>query len=454
MIKFIPLGGAGEIGASCFYLNIGGAGIILDCGMHPQKTGLDALPEFDLIKDLTVDYVLISHAHQDHLSALPYLVKKHPYIKIVSTPQTRALAELTLHDSVEILKKQLTVEDKLVVYSHDEIDFLIQSMEYKAYNEDFIVGNVFNENENSIKVKFLDAGHILGSAGILLEYNGEKIFYTGDINFKNQTLLKGSVLPPGKIDVLILESTYGATDSSAISEWKVEERRFTESVNKIINSGGSILIPVFSLGKMQEMISLIWNLMQKNKITTVDIYSGGIADKISRVYDYNRYVVNMIDPEFEIKTILKKNLYEVERVETFFNNPCIVLASSGMMMEGTASFNLAKHWIKHSDSAILTVGYMEESTPGFKIANSNKGEKIKLNNLEEDEEVKCSIENFRFSAHSRREDLLKIVKKLKPEKVILVHGEPEAIDWMGASILNINNNIKVYEAQLGKQIIL
>ena len=74
--------------------------------------------------------------------------------------------------------------------------------------------------------------------------------------------------------------------------------------------------------------------------------------------------------------------------------------------------------------------------------------------MEEDEEVKCSIENFRFSAHSRREDLLKIVKKLKPEKVILVHGEPEAIDWMGASILNINNNIKVYEAQLGKQIIL
>jgi len=454
MIKFIPLGGAGEIGASCFYLNIGGSGIILDCGMHPQKIGLEALPKFDLITDLTVDYVLISHAHQDHLSALPYLVKRHPYIKIITTSQTRALAELTLHDSVEILKNQLTDEDKLDIYSHDEIDLLIQSIEYKAYNESFVVGNIFNQDENTVSAKFLDAGHILGSAGILLEYKGEKIFYTGDINLKNQKLLKGAALPEDKVDVLILETTYGATDSSEILDWKEEEKRFTKSINKIINGGGSILIPVFSLGKMQEMISLIWNLMLQNKITTIDIYSGGIADKISRVYDYNRYVVNMVDPEFEIKSIPKKNLYEVERVESFFNNPCIVLASSGMMIEGTASFNLAKHWIKHYGSAIFTVGYMEKNTPGYKIANTSKGETILLNDSSEGEEVKCSIENFKFSAHSRREDLLKIVKKLKPKKVILVHGEPDAINWMGDSILKHDKNIKVYEAQLGKQLIL
>ncbi len=454
MIKFLSLGGAGEIGASCFYLNIGGAGIILDCGMHPQKVGLEALPNFDLIKDLTVDYVLISHAHQDHLSALPYLVKKHPYIKIITTPQTRALAELTLHDSVEILKKQLTEEDKLNVYSHDEIDLLIQSIEYKSYNENFIVGNVFNLDDDSINVRFLDAGHILGSASIFLEYKGEKIFYTGDVNLKNQKLLKGAILPKEEIDVLILETTYGATDSSTISDWKEEELRFTKSVNQIINGGGSILIPVFSLGKMQEIISLLWSLMQQNKITTVDIYSGGIADKISRVYDYNRFVVNMIDPEFEIKSIPGKNLYDVERVESFFKSPCIVLASSGMMIEGTASFNLAKHWIKHSKSAIFTVGYMEKNTPGYKIANVSTGEKIKLSEAGDGEEVKCIIKQFRFSAHSRREDLLKIVKKLKPKKVILVHGDPPAIDWMGAAILKDDKNIKVYEAKIGKQLIL
>ena len=454
MIKFLSLGGAGEIGASCFYLNIGGAGIILDCGMHPQKVGLEALPNFDLIKDLTVDYVLISHAHQDHLSALPYLVKRHPYIKIITTPQTRALAELTLHDSVEILKKQLNEEDKLNVYSHDEIDLLIQSIEYKSYNENFIVGNVFHQAKDLICARFLDAGHILGSAGILVEYKGEKIFYTGDINLRSQKLLKGAVLPKKEIDILILESTYGATDSSAILDWKEEELRFTKSVNQIINGGGSILIPVFSLGKMQEIISLLWSLMQQNKITTVDIYSGGIANKITRVYDYNRFVVNMVDSDFEINSIPKKNLYEVERVEDFFKSPCLVLAPSGMMIEGTASFNLAKHWIKHSKSAIFTVGYMEKNTPGYKIANAKTGEKIKLSEVGEGEVVKCIIKQFRFSAHSKREDLLKIVKKLKPKKVILVHGDTAAIDWMGASILKEDKSVKVYVAKIGKQIIL
>ena len=107
MFKFLPLGGAGEVGANCYYLNFSGTGIILDCGVHPQKSGLEALPLFDLIKDSPVDYVLISHAHQDHLGSLPYLVKRHPYIKIIATPQTRALAELTLHNSVAILKQQL-----------------------------------------------------------------------------------------------------------------------------------------------------------------------------------------------------------------------------------------------------------------------------------------------------------------------------------------------------------
>jgi len=144
MFSFLPLGGAGEIGASCFYLNIAGTGIILDCGMHPQKTGLEALPAFDLIKDLPIDFVLISHAHQDHLSALPFLVQRHPYIRIITTPQTRALAEITLHDSVSIWKEQIN-EEEIKIYTHEEIDLLIQSIEYKAYGEDFFVSG-YNHN--------------------------------------------------------------------------------------------------------------------------------------------------------------------------------------------------------------------------------------------------------------------------------------------------------------------
>lgn len=453
MIKFLPLGGAGEIGASCFYLNISGSGIILDCGMHPLKVGLKSLPKFDLVKDEPIDFALISHAHQDHLSALPYLVQKHPYVRIVTTPQTRAVAELTLHNSVSILKDQIDEEDQIKIYTHDEIDLLIRSIEYKAYKDRFKISGYKHNDHNDIFGSFHDAGHILGSAGILIEHGDKKIFYTGDINLDKQALLPGAVLPDNKIDILILETTYGATDSETLVSWKKESARLASSINKILIGGGSVLIPVFSLGKMQEIISTLWSLMLRKKLPVTDIYSGGISYKISRVYDYNRYVVNRIDPEFEINAIPQKDLYAVENYEDFFKSPCIVLAPSGMMMEGTASYNLARRWIKQSDSAIFTVGYMEESTPGYLFSNAVKGDKLILNNSTE-EEVKCDIEQFRFSAHSKREELLEIVKKLKPEIVILIHGDPPAIDWMGASILKIFKDIKLYQAEIGKPIIL
>jgi len=451
MIIFLPLGGAGEIGASCFYLNISGTGIILDCGMHPQKKGLEALPKFDFIEDQPIDYVLISHAHQDHLSALPFLVKRHPYIKIVTTPQTRALAELTLHDSISIWKEQLN-EEEIKIYSHEEIDLLIQSIEYKAYNEGFFIKG-YNGNEE-IKITFYDAGHVLGSAGILIELNDQRIFYTGDINLTSQALIKGADLPLGKIDTLIIESTYGATISTLIPKWTDEAKRFSAEASKILNNGGSILIPAFSLGKTQEMLKTIWKLMERKELTQAAIYSGGISTKINRVYDYNRYVVNMTDNDFELASIPKKNLYEVDDPTKFFKEPCIVIASSGMMIEGTASYRLALKWIKQTGSAIFTVGYMEESTPGYKFANAIKGGKIRLSEYGKEEEVKCSIKKFRFPSHSKREELLEIVKRLKPDKAIIVHGNLPAIDWMGNSILKELKNIKVHAAEIGKEIVI
>ena len=452
MHTFLPLGAAGEIGASCFYLNIEGTGIILDCGMHPQKAGLDALPAFDLIKDLPVDFVLISHAHQDHIGALPFLVQKHPYVRIISTPQTRAIAELTLHDSVSILKEQIGKEEELKIYSHEEIDLLIQSIEYKTYGEEFFLAGYKHKSSEPVKITFSDAGHILGSAGILIEFNEWKFFYSGDINLNHQQLLTGAGLPKTKIDTLLIETTYGSTDSSLLKNWNDEAETFAKEANKIINDGGSILVPVFALGKTQEILAAIWELMQKRKLIQTDIYTGGLGAKISRVYDYNRYVVNYSNPELELSKIPQKNLYDVDNFEDLFKAPSIILASSGMMLEKTISFQLGKQWLKQSKSAIFTVGYMEETTPGYKFANSLKGNKIQITGNDKPSEVKCSIKNFRFSSHSKREEFLEIVKKLKPGNVILVHGDSSAIDWVGASILKNHKGIKVFKAEKGKKI--
>jgi len=450
MIEFLPLGGAGEIGANCYYLNINGIGIILDCGMHPQKTGLESLPKFNLLENKSTDYVLISHAHQDHLNALPFLIKKFPHLKILTTPQTRAVAELTLHNAISILKRQVD-QSEFEIYSREEVDLLIKTINYKSYNEKFTLSSLNSSSE--IEAGFYDAGHIIGSAGIILRFDGKKIFFTGDINLSSQTLLAGAELPSEKIDILITESTYGATDSSGLKNWEKEIERFSSSINKVINNGGSVLIPVFALGKLQEMLATIWLQMQKNKITTVDIFTGGIGSKINRIYDYNRYVVNMNQKELLLYEIPQKGLNELKGFDELFKIPLIVLASSGMMVESTNSFMLAKRWLHKTDSAIFTVGYMDPSTPGSIISNARRGDKIQLTERDKKFEVRCEIKNFRFSAHSKREELVSLVKKLNPDRIVLIHGDKEAIDWMGASILKFHQGKKVYAAENFKEII-
>lgn len=449
MIQFLPLGGAGEIGANCYYLNLDGLGIILDCGMHPQKTGLESLPKFELLENKPTDYVLISHSHQDHLNALPFLIKKFPHLKIITTPQTRAVAELTLHNAISILKRQVT-EEEFEVYSRDEVDLLIKSIDYKSYNEKFSLSSLNSTSE--AEAEFFDAGHIIGSAGIIIRFNNKKIFFTGDINLSAQTLLPGAKLPSDKIDILITETTYGNTDSSNLNSWDKEVDRFASSINKIINWGGSILIPVFALGKLQEMLATIWSLMQQNKITRVDIYTGGIGKKINRVCDYNRFVLNRNQREIVLHDIPQKDLHELKNPDELFKFPSIVLASSGMMIESTNSYQLAKRWLHKKDSAIFTVGYMDPSTPGNIISKANTGDSIQLKERERKVEVKCEIKNFRFSAHSRREEILSLVNTLDPSNILLVHGESDAVDWVGASILKNFPHKKVFACSLAREL--
>ncbi len=449
MISFLPLGGAGEIGASCYFLDLGGIGIILDCGMHPKKRGKESLPRFELLENKNIDYVFISHAHQDHINSLPFLIKKFPHIKIITTPQTRAIAELTLHNAISILRREFPDEE---IYSHEEADLLIQSIDYKSYNEKFLIKGFNTSESDSVEVEFFEAGHILGSAGILLRYQNKKIFFTGDINLSSQSLLTGANLPKEKIDILITESTYGATDSATLNNWEKETERIASAINKTLAKGGSVLIPVFALGKLQEMLATISQLMISNKIPRVDIYTGGIGTKLNRIYDYNRYVVKYKNTNLVLHEIPQNDINSVNDFNVLFKNPSIVLASSGMMVQSSTSFELAKAWLQKTNSAIITVGYIDEDTPGYKISTAKKGNSIDFTGNGIFVEVKCEIYNFRFSAHSTREDILLIIERLNPDNVIIIHGSENAINWLGSSILSKNSSRKVYAPDVGEKI--
>ncbi len=447
MIKFLPLGGADEIGASCFYLNISGTGILLDCGIDPKKEGVDGIPNFDQLSDLPLDFVFITHAHQDHIGSLPFLIQKFPHVIIYSTPQTKEIADITLHNAANILLENQTLENGMKIYTHEEIDLLVKSIRELEYDTFLPVKGLRHEGSEEIKILFKDAGHILGSAGILIEHSNHKIFYTGDINLTDQSVMIHADLKlVNKIDTLILETTYGATDSSKLGTWESELKRFAKSVNNILHKGGSVLIPVFALGKTQEMLASIHNLIQKRILTDTHIYTGGIGRDISKVYDANRYLTRRKTSELELKEIPQINLLEIQDYNEFKKNPGIVLASSGMMLQGTTSFKLLNYWLQQEHFAIYGVGYMDPQTPGYRIINSGKGDEIIVTEFGQPQKVKCNIDRFYFPSHSKREDLIKIVTVVKPSRVILVHGEPAAKNWVGQKILESAKHIKVNSA--------
>ncbi|KAB2925756.1 MAG: MBL fold metallo-hydrolase [Bacteroidetes bacterium] len=454
MITFLPLGGATDIGASCYYLDVEGTGIVLDCGSHPRRTGADSLPRFALLEERNVDVALITHAHQDHIDSLPYLVQHHPYIRIVSTPQTRALAEITLHNSANILREQLTEDDPVRPYTHEEIDLLIQSIEWRSYKERFTVDGYRHGSDEPVTASFHDAGHILGSAGILIEHGGRSVYYTGDINLDRQSLLPGASLPDGPVDVLVIETTHGATDDALLPDRLSEERRLARTANAVLERGGGILIPVFALGKMQELLSTLWRLMEKGQLARTDILTGGVGARLNTVYDRNRFVVPYNDTAMVLGDIPVLDLFEADTFDALARRQGIVLATSGMVIEGTASYRLAQHWLLQHRNAIFTVGYMDPETPGHRIRHADRNGTVQLTPVSEPQTVRCDIERFRFSAHSTRSGLLSIVERLNPRVVILVHGDMAAIDWMGYSILKAFPHIKVHGAEVGKPVTL
>ena len=450
MIKFLPLGGADEVGASCYYLYIDGTGIILDCGIHPQKIGLESLPDFDLIKDEPIDFVFISHAHQDHIGALPFLIKKFPHLQIFSTIQTAEIALLTLHNSANLLREEIN-DETFPIYTHEEVDMLIRSIKFYNYKQQIEISGLCHSNSEKIKVTFHDAGHILGAAAILIEYANKIIFYTGDFRLEEQFIMNGVNFPKTKVDFLITETTYGSTPTEKLETFHSESKRFAKEANKIISLGGSILVPVFALGKMQEILMMIHLLMVKNQLTHVPIYTGGLAKDISHLYDLNKYLVKRNYPDVDLKKIEQKDYYLIKDVNQFFKESCIVLATSGMVLPRTVSHRLTEYWLDNSKSAIFIVSYCSPETPGYALINAKEGQKIIFNSFEK--EVKCDIKKFNFPSHASRNSIVELIKKVSPEKLVLIHGEENSHKWIGENALSLNSHMNVYSPSKGKEIV-
>jgi Cft2 family RNA processing exonuclease len=448
-ISFAVLGGGGEVGANCFELSIGGHHLILDSGTHPKKDGRESLPEFSLLRRAP-DAVIVSHAHVDHCGSLPYLVRQFPSSRVHSTFPTMRIMDRMLHNSVSVMKtlsRERGIAD-YPLYEHEDVNYAIQSVKGHDFEKAFTVGSA-----PDVKATFLRAGHVLGSASVLIEAEGHTVLYTGDICQRRQELLPGMQPFPQnvQVDTLIIEATHGATDEAHHPDYDAEIERLSDEIAKVISGGGVAMVPCFALGRMQEMLNVIARRQEEGKIPKVPVYASGLGRAIYEIYD--RYYDYLL-PDAELRPLAQfermGNVWEDGVVRDLLSQPCIIVATSGMMLENTPSALIAESMVRDRRHGIFFVGYLDHETLGYQLLHSQEGDALRFRLGGDPVPVALrNIQRFYFSAHAPRAVLRDLVDRLEPRNVIYVHGDQPALDWM---LAHSGNGRRAYAPTVGQQI--
>lgn len=421
-----------EIGSNSYWLKIGGKNLILDAGLHPKLEGLAATPDFSRVPEGQVDAIFITHAHQDHVGGLPVLTRREPQARVFMTEQTARIADVMLHNSVNVMVRQRE-DDGILEYplfTHRGVEFCAHAWHPRPVGKRYNLLGEPSEDDGEITFQFFDAGHILGSAGLLISYKGRRIFYTGDVNFENQTLMHGAAFPEEGIDVLIMETTRGDSPVPIGFSRANEEDRLARGIRYAFEKGGSVTIPVFALGKTQELLAMLWRMRIRGLLAHVPIYIGGLSTKITGIYD--AFANSSIRNHPELQLLQEMAPYVLSGNEINTVNPrkkCIFALSSGMMTEHTLSNIFCRKVLGDENQSLFFVGYSDPDSPAGRIRRAASGEQVHLGKDSPAITLRCHIEEFQFSAHSTRETLRNYALMLKPSKVILVHGDKPAIDW-------------------------
>ncbi len=395
-MKLIFHGAAREVGRSCIELVTQRARFLLDAGI---KLGVETEypEEIKNIKGIIAG--ILSHAHLDHCGAWPYLVNKGLNCPIYTTAATRDIAKVLMKDFYKV--ECLT---HIPPYKPENTDKAIDLFKSIRYRNPFEIKDAY--------FKFFDAGHIPGSAFILIESNGKKLVYTGDINLSDTRLIKGADLGLEYVDALIMETTYGAKIHHNRQQ---TEKEFLSKLKEVIKRGGKVFIAAFAVGRTQELMLLLnsekWN---------VPVYVDGMGKDMTEIMIHHDAVKD------KTKMMDAKNKLEVIRGRTQRENALkkqgIFISSAGMMTGGPI-IEYLKQGHQDPKNAFLLTGYVDTGTNGRMLLDEGtvfiEGRKTK---------VQAEYEQYDFSAHAGENELKELVETLKPKRVILVHGEKESME--------------------------
>lgn len=432
-MKLIDLNRLGGIGANSTYVQIGSFNILIDAGLNPKELGYDAMPDFSPIEDVELDLIILTHCHLDHLGSLPVVSGHNPEAPVITSVPNIELAPRMLRNSINVMKRQREehgISDYPLFLHRDVVD-LSKRLVAQRYDR----GEIYTKGNEKIEVILHSSGHVAGAAAVELLHAGRRIVFSGDVLFEHQRTLPGAKLPQGEIDTLILETTRGASARQPDLTRKSEVARLIAQIETILQRGGSCLIPVFALGRMQELFKIIYEARNNGHIPKTPIYAAGLGMDICNYFHKIHERTGLID--FSFKMMEKLNVRALDpnmRPGRDLPRKGIYIVSSGMMVEHTPSYKVAASLLPHANNGLCFVGYCDGDTPGGKLLATRDEGSFFFETLDYLAPIRASIEQFDLSGHADREQLAEYATQSQARSIVLTHGDPDARAWFQTTL--------------------
>jgi len=437
-IRLTFWGAAGQVTGSMHLIEAAGGRWLLDSGLFQgRRAQVHALNEGLPFDPRRIDGVVLSHAHIDHSGRLPLLVRHGFHGPVHATPATRDLCAVMLPDAANIQEKDheyLLKHGKAGPESEPLYD-LTDALEV----QDLMVGVPYRRITHLRKhlaVEFLDAGHILGSASVdlrITEGAGHRLVFSGDIGRSHLPIIRDPDPPSGPIDTLLVESTYADRDHESVKDAEV---RLGEAVSRTASRGGKVLIPAFALGRIQEVIYALNNLVRARRIPQVPIFVDSPlavdATTVFRmhpeIFDDRERLIASGARLFDFPNVTYIREVADSKALNQLNGPAVIVAASGMAESGRILHHLINGIGDHRN-LVLFVGFQAEHTLGRRLQEGREVVRI----FGQDYPRRAEVETIGgYSAHADRTELRNWVHRLGGpiRRAFCVHGEPPALEAM------------------------